>query len=544
MRRAAGLLLAVMLTGGALSAGAAPNDLAGRQSDAEKQQAALRDRIENLQKDIDDREAARKEAADGLKQSESAISKINLRLRELAEANRQAQTDLTGLEKQIGTQQVVLAKRRTELAEQLRTQYTSGLSPWTALLSGDDPQVLGRNLGYLDYVSQARASAVQALREDIERLAALQGRADARRAEIEKVVAETSEQKTALVGQQKERATLLAQLEGQIAAQRAEANKLGRDDQRLSRLITDLDAAIAKQIEDARKAEEARKRAEEVRRAEEARRAAEEAKKRADAERRAAEDARKQAEADRKLAADKAKVASDNAKLAADNAKRERDARDAAQAREQVEAASRQNRGPVAVADPDAAGLRPAEQKQSRLTTGEPPPQVKPADPPKKAEPVQENPAPSRSEPAQQTQTQTARAAPVGGGNGLRHGLSMPVRGQVQGRFGVDRPDGGVWRGVVLRAPEGTPVKVVAPGTVVYADWLRGFGNLIIVDHGQQYLTVYAYNQSLLKRVGDSVTGGDTIATVGATGGQVESGLYFEIRHRGAPVDPAQWLAQ
>lgn len=538
MRRAAGLLLAVMLTGGALSARAAPNDLAGRQSDAEKQQAALRDRIENLQKDIDDREAARKEAADALKQSESAISKINLRLRELAEANRQAQADLTGLEKQIGAQQVVLAKRRTELAEQLRTQYTSGLSPWTALLSGDDPQVLGRNLGYLDYVSQARAKAVQALREDIERRAALQGRADARRAEIEKVVAETSEQKTALVGQQKERATLLAQLEGQIAAQRAEANKLGRDDQRLSRLITDLDAAIAKQIEDARRAEEARKRAEEVRRAEEARRAAEEAKKRADAERRAAEDARKKAEADRKLAAD-------NAKQAADNAKRERDARDArdaAQAREQVEAASRQNRGPVAVADPDAAGLRPAEQKQSRLTTPEPPPQAKPAEPPKKAEPIEEKPAPTRSEPAQQTQT--ARAAPVGGGNGLRHGLSMPVRGQVQGRFGVDRPDGGVWRGVVLRAAEGTPVKVVAPGTVVYADWLRGFGNLIIVDHGQQYLTVYAYNQSLLKRVGDSVTGGDTIATVGATGGQVESGLYFEIRHRGAPVDPAQWLAQ
>ncbi|WP_333904362.1 murein hydrolase activator EnvC family protein, partial [Achromobacter insolitus] len=187
--------------------------------------------------------------------------------------------------------------------------------------------------------------------------------------------------------------------------------------------------------------------------------------------------------------------------------------------------------------------LRPAEQKQSRLTTPEPPPAAKPAEPPKKAEPVQENPAPTRIEPAQQTQS--ARAAPaVGGGNGLRHGLSMPVRGQIQGRFGVDRPDGGVWRGVVLRAPEGTPVKVVAPGTVVYADWLRGFGNLIIVDHGQQYLTVYAYNQSLLKRVGDSVTGGDTIATVGATGGQVESGLYFEIRHRGAPVDPAQWLAQ
>ena len=529
MRRTAGLLLAVMLTGGALSARAAPNDLAGRQSDAERQQAALRDRIENLQKEIDGREAARKEAADALKQSESAISKINLRLRELADAGRQAQTDLTSLEKQIGAQEIVLAKRRVELADQLRTQYTSGLSPWTALLSGDDPQVLGRNLGYLDYVSRARADAVKALRADIDRLAALQARADERRAEIEKVVAETSEQKAALVGQQKERATLLAQLEGQIAAQRAEANKLGRDDQRLSRLITDLDAAIAKQIEDARKAEEARKKAEEARRVEEARRAAEESRKRAEAERRA-DEARKKAEADRKAATE----------TAARRDRDSRDAREAAQAREQVEAASRQSRGPIAVADPDAAGLRPAEQKQTRLTDPAQTP-AKSVEPPKKTEPAEADTTPTRTASVQQP----ARAAPpVGGGSGLKHGLAMPVRGQVQGRFGVDRPDGGVWRGVVLRAPEGTPVKVVAPGTVVYAEWLRGFGNLIIVDHGQQYLTVYAYNQSLLKRVGDSVTGGDTIATVGATGGQVESGLYFEIRHRGAPVDPAQWLAQ
>lgn len=504
MVRMAGWLLAVMLAGGVLPAGAVSNDLAGRQSDAEKQQAQLRDRIENLQKDIDTREAARKEAADALKQSESAISRINLRLKELAEANRQAAADLSGLEKQITAQQAVLAKRRVELADQLRTQYTSGLSPWTALLSGDDPQVLGRNLGYLDYVSQARARAVEALRADIDRLAALQGRADARRAEIEKLVAETSEQKTALVAQQKERATLLAQLEGQIAAQRAEANKLGRDDQRLSRLITDLDAAIIKQAEEARKAEEARRRAEE---------------------------ARRKAEADRKAAADKA---------AADSARRDRDAREAAAAREQVEAASRQGRGPVAVADPDAAGLRPADSRHPRLTGPAETPPAKPAEPPKKAEPVEEPATQTRSAPSQQA----TRAAPVGGGNGLRHGLAAPVRGQVQGRFGVDRPDGGVWRGIVLRAPEGTPVKVVAPGTVVYADWLRGFGNLIIVDHGQQYLTVYAYNQSLLKRVGDSVAAGDTIASVGATGGQVESGLYFEIRHRGAPVDPAQWLAQ
>ena len=131
---------------------------------------------------------------------------------------------------------------------------------------------------------------------------------------------------------------------------------------------------------------------------------------------------------------------------------------------------------------------------------------------------------------------------PPGGFGGLKKGLPYPVHGDVQGRFGVARPDGGIWRGIVLRSDAGTPVHVVADGRVVYANWLSGFGNIMIVDHGDKYLTIYAYNQSLLKRVGDIVHAGETIARVGATGGQVESGLYFEIRHQGTPVNPLLWL--
>jgi septal ring factor EnvC (AmiA/AmiB activator) len=129
-------------------------------------------------------------------------------------------------------------------------------------------------------------------------------------------------------------------------------------------------------------------------------------------------------------------------------------------------------------------------------------------------------------------------------GGGLKPGLRWPVKGQVMARFGTDRPEGGVWRGVLLRASEGASVQVVAAGTVVYANWLRGFGNLIIIDHGQQYLSVYAYNQSLLKQIGDEVQAGETIALAGSTGGQVDSALYFEIRHRGSAVDPVQLLAR
>ncbi|NNH20323.1 peptidase, partial [Bordetella trematum] len=249
MRFAAGLLGVAILAGTPLASSAA-TDLASRQSEAERQQAALRNRIESLQKTIDQREAARKEAADALQASESAISSINRRLRELADSHRAAETDLAALEKQIVSQSAVLTQRRGELAGQLQAQYTSGLSPWSELLSGGDPQELGRNLGYLEYVSRARSQAVIEVRQDIERLSALQKRADSRRDDLQRLTRDTEREKEALVKQQQTRATLLVQLEGQITAQRAEASRLGRDDQRLSQLIDDLSVAITRQAEE------------------------------------------------------------------------------------------------------------------------------------------------------------------------------------------------------------------------------------------------------------------------------------------------------
>lgn len=125
----------------------------------------------------------------------------------------------------------------------------------------------------------------------------------------------------------------------------------------------------------------------------------------------------------------------------------------------------------------------------------------------------------------------------------MRGTLALPVRGELGGRFGSPRTDGGItWKGVFIAARSGDDVKAVAGGRVVYADWLRGFGNLLIVDHGDSYMTLYANAEALLKQVGDSIRGGDTIATVGNSGGNVESGLYFEMRHAGKPFDPLTWV--
>lgn len=127
----------------------------------------------------------------------------------------------------------------------------------------------------------------------------------------------------------------------------------------------------------------------------------------------------------------------------------------------------------------------------------------------------------------------------------LRGKLRLPLAGELDKRFGAPRGEGaGTWKGLFIRAAEGTEVHALAPGRVVFADWLRGFGNLIIVDHGDAFLSVYGNNQSLLRQVGDSVKGGETLATVGSSGGNPQSGLYFEIRKRGQPIDPGPWLSR
>jgi septal ring factor EnvC (AmiA/AmiB activator) len=125
----------------------------------------------------------------------------------------------------------------------------------------------------------------------------------------------------------------------------------------------------------------------------------------------------------------------------------------------------------------------------------------------------------------------------------LRGTLRLPVRGELTRRFGAPRGAVGTEaKGVFIRAPEGQAVRAIAAGQVVYADWMRGFGNLMIVDHGENYLSIYANNESLLKELGDAVAPGEPIATTGSSGGNEETGLYFEMRHLGRPFDPLSWV--
>lgn len=358
--------------------------------DAQKATTELRTRIERIEKELQKKNAQFRRTTDRLRESELAISNATRRLGELEQSMAQTEANLAQLQADIETQTKALERDREALAEQMRAQYSSNLSPWSAVLAGEDPQALGRELGYLSFVAQARVETIERLNRGVAELSRLKA------AQIEQqnaLAAQTSEVKAeqaTLQKQRKARADLLVALEGEIAAERAERDKLAQDEQQLNELI----GALGQQIE----------------------------------------------------------------QLAAD-------ARHASALRQEI---------------------------LEKLPQGE----------------------------------------------GLKRGIAMPIKGPFLARYGTSRPDGGDWRGVLIGAKAGAPVQAVAAGTVVYATWLRGFGNLIIVDHGDQFVTVYGNNQSLLKQVGDIVRAGDVIASAGNTGGQLDSALYFEIRHRGVPLDP------
>ncbi len=150
--------------------------------------------------------------------------------------------------------------------------------------------------------------------------------------------------------------------------------------------------------------------------------------------------------------------------------------------------------------------------------------------------------APGPSRPAETAAKELPGLAMTGSFARQRGKLSWPTLGTVVHRFGAPRAQTLTWRGWLVQGADGAPVRAVFPGQVVFSDYLRGHGLLIILDHGDGYLSLYGRNQRLLKQTGARVQAGDAIATVGNTGGAERSALYFEIRHQGRAIDPAPWL--
>ena len=144
-------------------------------------------------------------------------------------------------------------------------------------------------------------------------------------------------------------------------------------------------------------------------------------------------------------------------------------------------------------------------------------------------------PVPAPTRPPSRPAVANAPALKVGG-------LGWPISGNLLARFGGRMPDGRASAGVLIGAPAGSTVTAVADGSVVFSEWMTGYGLILIVDHGNGYMSLYAHNDSLLRDAGDTVKRGDPVARVGSSGGQGMPALYFELRRNGQPVDPASWL--
>ena len=496
-RRLLPLLLTATLAATLTLAHAAPATERSKQKEqAEAQRAGLQQKLSALKRDISRTESAREDATDTLAESEAAISDANRSLRELADEQAEVGVKLGQLaqeRKQLGG---ALELQKKQLAALLREHYVAGNEDRIKLLlSGDNPNRINRDLQMMAYVSQAQARFLTALRANLLATEINQQKTQNGKDELDEIALEERQHKNALELEKTRRAALLGSLSSRLIAQRKEAGNLVRDEQRMAGLVDRLgqlikQQALAEAAAKHRQEQLAQARAEALAKA----KARAEAAARANAVRLAR--AREQVE--------RARLAQENAKATAKTA-------------------------PPFKLDPiDADEPRIAQQKTTAPTAPIAPiapPEPKPLAPQPPHEPVVLAPAP-----------------PDGAFAALRGQLRAPVAGQVAARFGSKRGDGPSWKGVFIRAAEGADIRAVAAGRVVFAEWLRGFGNLIIVDHGGQYMSIYGNNQTLLKRAGAVVKGGDAIASAGNSGGNEESGLYFELRHQGRAFDPVGWV--
>lgn len=374
------LVVAVALLAICPATRAAGSDAAAQQHKLDQ----LRSRIDAVQTRMD-RDVGRRSAVQSqLRQYERDIARTAANLRELDGKVAAAQSRLDTLQHEQALKQAALDQQKSALAAQIRAAYAEGRdSELQLLLNAEDPATVGRLLTYYDYLNQARAARIQAVRSELQALATLNQQVKAQLADVSQLRDQRAEALTKMQAGRDARKQLLARINSDIHDRNAELAHLRHDEQSIQDLLTNLRQALSD---------------------------------------------------------------------------------------------------------------IPPDLEQTREF-------VK-----------------------------------------LRGHLQWPVSGKLAHRFGEPLVGNRLpAQGDLIAAPMGTPVHVISWGRVVYADWLPRFGLLVIVDHGDGYMSIYAHNQSLYAQVGDWVHPGQVIATLGDSGGQEQPALYFEIRHKNSSLDPRKW---
>ena len=374
----------------------------------------LHEKITVLKKELDNNQAAHKDAADALKDSETAISSANKKLRDINQQQNKNKNTLSTLKKQSLTLNENLGEQQKRLNSLLRQQYMHGNQSYTQLiLQNKNPSEIARDVKYFSYIAKQHAKVIDDMQGSLVKVKALNNKTAEALREVAELKANQEAQKQTLVQQKQQKSKLVKTLSKQISAQRGEIKKLTRDEKNLSNLVERLAKIIPKKVKKVKQ----------------------------------------------KIAkpVDEGKDGKSNQVIASN------------------------------------------EQTPTNMYSGS-------------------------------------------NFSSLKGKLRLPARGELTNRFGAKRDDTGIsWKGLFIRATEGADVKTVASGRVVFADWMRGFGNLIIVDHGSGYMSLYGNNQAMLKSVGEEVTAGDAIASIGNSGGNESNGVYYELRRNSQPFDPMTW---
>ncbi|HSI24760.1 MAG TPA: peptidoglycan DD-metalloendopeptidase family protein [Methylotenera sp.] len=393
---------------------ASTNSLAAKKIDAAKEDLSdLHEKINALKKELDSNQAAHKDAADALKDSETAISSANKKLREINQKQNKNKNTLSTLKKQSLTLNEKLSQQQKRLSSLLRQQYMHGDQSYTQLLlQNKNPSEIARDVKYFSYIAKEHAKVIDDMQGSLEKVKALNNKTAEALKQVAELKAKQEEEKKALEAQKLEKSKVVKTLSKQISAQRGEIKKLTRDEKNLSNLVKRLAKIVPKKI------------------------------------------------------------------------------------------------------------------KKHKTKTNKP------------------SPSKNDDKPEMIVSNEETPSNDYAGINfsALKGKLRLPARGELTNRFGAKRDDTGIsWKGLFIRAAEGADVKTVASGRVVFADWMRGFGNLIIIDHGSGYMSLYGNNQAVLKSVGEEVTAGDAIASVGNSGGNESNGVYYELRRNSLPFDPMSW---
>jgi len=386
----------------------------------------IQQKIQKLKEELDNNQAAHKDATDALKDSETAISAANQKLHEINQKQQQNKNQLNSLKKQSLNINDQLGMQQQQLSSLLRQQYMHGNQSYTQLILQDkNPSEIARDVKYFSYIAKAHVKVIDDMQDNLTKVKVLNDKTASALQEVADLKTKQEAEKKTLMQKKQEKSKVVKSLSNQIASQRNQIDKLKRDEKSLSNLVERL-AKIVPPVVKHRKS-----------------------KKRM-----------LNPTPDEDIAEEKANKDSGKKTVIANN---------------------------ETLPSNDFAGINFAS---------------------------------------------------------LRGKLHLPVRGEVSNRFGASREDTGVsWKGLFIKSAEGSDVKSVADGRVVFADWMRGFGNLIIVDHGSGYMSLYGNNQAVLKHVGEEVDAGDTIASVGNSGGNESNGLYYELRRNSQPFDPLSWSA-